>query len=448
MRKLRSKRQIVLYAASGLGINLLNTVMASYLCSALLVGGFKGDAINYQTFAQKDLVVAALWAAFAFIAKVIDGVIDVPMAAVTDGLRSKWGRRRPSLIIGLVPLLISYVLFLLVPDPSGASVLNTVYYGVILCIFYTFYTLTMVTYYATYTEILENEQQRSLMSNVKSVCDIVYFILGYVAVRALLNGLNIRIVALLVLPLSATMLIPLFMIKEPSNKDQPAEKSKRLRLIPSLTYTFKNSAFIKWMTVYSFMTFGVQLFLSGINEYFSFVGMNMIFVMMSAFAPVPFTLILYNKIQKKYGFGAAFRYVLLTFVVGMLAMFGVGFVGAGTAKLVLSIITGLISSFAIGAMFAVAYSIPSQLAAEEEQKNGVSNSAMYFAVQGLFAGVASGIGSGIVLTALKKGSEKGGSAMIFLTVISAAGALVSFALTFILPKTMIYLGKVEKKDKK
>jgi GPH family glycoside/pentoside/hexuronide:cation symporter len=447
MRKLRSKRQIVLYAASGLGINLLNTVMASYLCSALLVGGFKGDAINYQTFAQKDLVVAALWAAFAFIAKVIDGVIDVPMAAVTDGLRSKWGRRRPSLIIGLVPLLISYVLFLLVPDPSGASVLNTVYYGVILCIFYTFYTLTMVTYYATYTEILENEQQRSLMSNVKSVCDIVYFILGYVAVRALLNGLNIRIVALLVLPLSATMLIPLFMIKEPSNKDQPAEKSKRLRLIPSLTYTFKNSAFIKWMTVYSFMTFGVQLFLSGINEYFSFVGMNMIFVMMSAFAPVPFTLILYNKIQKKYGFGAAFRYVLLTFVVGMLAMFGVGFVGAGTAKLVLSIITGLISSFAIGAMFAVAYSIPSQLAAEEEQKNGVSNSAMYFAVQGLFAGVASGIGSGIVLTALKKGSEKGGSAMIFLTVISAAGALVSFALTFILPKTMIYLGKVEKKIK-
>ncbi len=447
MRKLKSKWQIVLYATSGLGINLLNTVMASYLCSALLVGGFKGDAVTYQTYAQKDLVVAALWAAFAFIAKVVDGVIDVPMAAITDGLRSKWGRRRPSLVIGLIPLLLSYVLFLVIPDPSGATVLNTVYYGVILCVFYTFYTLTMVTYYATYTEILENEQQRSLMSNVKSVCDIVYFILGYVAVRSMLNGMNIRIAALIVLPLSATMLIPLFMIKEPSNKDQPAESAKRLRLIPSLTYTFKNSAFIKWMIVYSFMTFGVQLFLSGINEYFSFVGMNMIFVMMSAFAPVPFTLILYNKIQKKFGFGAAFRYVLLTFVIGMLAMFGVGFAEAGTAKLVLSIVTGLISSFAIGAMFAVAYSIPSQLAAEEEQKNGVSNSAMYFAVQGLFAGIASGIGSGIVLTALKKGSENGGSAMIFLTVISAAGALVSFALTFILPKTMIYLGKTDKKEK-
>ena len=448
MKKLQTKRQIIIYAMSGLGINLLNTIMASYLCSALLVGGFAGDAVKYQTFAQKDLVVAALWAVFAFVAKVIDGVIDVPMAALTDGLRTKWGRRRPSLVIGLVPLLLSYVLFLVIPDPSGATVLNTVYYGVMLCIFYTFYTLTMVTYYATYTEIFENEQQRSLVSNVKSVCDIVYFILGYVAVRALLNGINIRVAALIVLPLSATMLIPLFMIKEPSNKDQPAEAAKRLRLVPSLTYTFKNSAFIKWMIVYSFMTFGVQLFLSGINEYFSFVKMNMIFVMMSAFAPVPFTLILYNKIQKKFGFGAAFRYVLITFSVGMIAMFCVGLLGDGTAKTVLSIVTGVISSFAIGAMFAVAYSIPSQLAAEEEQKNGVSNSAMYFAVQGLFAGVASGIGSGIVLTALKEGSKGDGKAMLFLTVISAAGALVSFALTFILPKTMIYLGKIENNDKK
>lgn len=445
MKKLTSRRQIVLYACSGMGINLLNTMMASYLCSALIAGGFKGDAVIYQTYAQKDLVVASLWAVLAFIAKVVDGVIDVPMAALTDGLRSRFGRRRPSLLMGLVPLLLSYALFLLIPDPSGATVLNTLYYGVMLCIFYTFYTLTMVTYYATYTEILENERQRSLMSNVKSVCDIVYFILGYVVVRMFLNGLNIRVVALIVLPLSATMLIPLFMIKEPSNKDSPKEDRKALRLIPSITYTFKNAAFIKWMVVYSFMTFGVQLFLGGINEYFSFVGMNMIFVMCAAFAPVPFTLILYNKIQKKFGFGAAFRYVLLTFVLGMLAMFCVGFIPAGAAKTAASVVTGLISSFAIGAMFAVAYSIPSQLAAEEEEKNGVSNSAMYFAVQGLFAGVASGIGTGLVLTALKKGSENNGTAMTYMTVIAAAGALVSFALTFILPGSLLKLGKQDNK---
>ena len=450
MKKLTKKRQILLYAASGLGINMLNLMMTSYLCSALLVGGFGEAAKPFQTFAQKDLVIPAVWAVFALAAKILDGVIDVPMAAFTDALRSRWGRRRPSLLIGMVPLLAAYLLFLIIPRPEGASLLNTVYYGVILCVFYTSYTLTMVTYYATYTEIVDNTDARNLMSNAKSVFDIVYFILGYVGVRALLNGINIRPVALMVLPLSLTMLIPLFMIREPSSPDGRAggeDGSRTVNLFSSLRYTFRNRPFIIWMLVYSFMTFGVQLFLGGINEYFSYVGMSMILVMIAAFAPVPFTLMLYNRILKRRGFGYAFRYALLTFSLGMISMFAVSRLGQGTVKTVLSIVTGLLSSLAIGALFAVAYSVPSQLAAEEEERSGVSNSAMYFAVQGLFAGVASGIGTGVVLTALK-GSEKAASGAIrYMTLIAAAGTLLSFILTYTLPRSLSELGREEKESK-
>ena len=64
-----------------MGVNLLNTMMASYLCSALLTGGFGEAAIPYQTFEQTNLVIPGafgLWAIMALIAKIIDGVIDVP----------------------------------------------------------------------------------------------------------------------------------------------------------------------------------------------------------------------------------------------------------------------------------------------------------------------------------------------------------------------------------
>lgn len=450
MKKLTKKRQILLYAASGLGINMLNLMMTSYLCSALLVGGFGEAAKPFQTFAQKDLVIPAVWAVFALAAKILDGVIDVPMAAFTDALRSRWGRRRPSLLIGMVPLLAAYLLFLVIPRPEGASLLNTVYYGVILCVFYTSYTLTMVTYYATYTEIVDNTDARNLMSNAKSVFDIVYFILGYVGVRALLNGINIRPVALMVLPLSLTMLIPLFMIREPSSLDGRAggeDGSRTVNLFSSLRYTFRNRPFIIWMLVYSFMTFGVQLFLGGINEYFSYVGMSMILVMIAAFAPVPFTLMLYNRILKRRGFGYAFRYALLTFSLSMISMFAVSRLAQGTVKTVLSIVTGLLSSLAIGALFAVAYSVPSQLAAEEEERSGVSNSAMYFAVQGLFAGVASGIGTGVVLTALKGSEQAASGAIRYMTLIAAAGTLLSFILTYTLPRSLSELGREEKESK-
>jgi GPH family glycoside/pentoside/hexuronide:cation symporter len=452
MRKLNRKWQMLLYACSGFGVNLLNLMMGSYLCSALLIGGFRGDAILYQTYNGSNLVVAGVWAAFVLIAKIIDGVIDIPMASFTDRLQSRFGRRRPSIVIGMIPMIAAYLLFLVIPHPQGESIWNTIYYGVILCVFYSFYTLTMVTYYATFTEIVETEDERVFMSNVKSVCDIFYFILGYVVVRAMLNSMNVRPVALIVLPLVLTMTIPLFMIKEPSTKGKVVldNGTRMVNLVESLKYTFKNRAFILWMIVIFFMNFGVNLFLGGINEYFSFTGLNMIFIMACSFAPVPFTLILYNKIIKKKGFGFAFRYVLLTYGLGMVCMFFVGLIPASmnTLKTVLSIVSGIICSFAVGALFAVAYSVPSQLAADEEQETGVSHSAMYFAIQGVFSGVATGLAQGVVLVALKKASEgrTGLAAMSFMTLICGLGMLVSFICTFFLPRQITHIGLPDKNE--
>ena len=237
-----------LYACSAIGVNLLNLMVGSFLCSALLVGGFGTDAIANQTFEGRDLVVAGGWAAFVLVAKIIDGVIDIPMATFTDNLRSKWGRRRPTILIGLIILISSYVAFaLFTPDKSGVTWFNTIYYGIVLCIFYCSYTLTMVSYYATFTEIVDNEQDRNFISNVKSVCDIVYFIIGYVVVGLILKGLNIRYVALVVLPLVLLMLIPLFMIKEQSTENgvirENGEKEETVNLFKSIFYTLKNTSY-------------------------------------------------------------------------------------------------------------------------------------------------------------------------------------------------------------
>lgn len=434
-----------------MGVNMLNLMMGSYLCSALIAGGFSDTTRPFQTYTGSDLVVAGVWAVFVVVAKIIDGIIDIPMASITDRFKSRWGRRRPSLMLGFIPMVVAYVLFLFIPNPGGATLLNTIYFGVVLCLFYSSYTLTMVTYYATFTEIVSTEKERSIISNVKSFFDIVYFILGYVAVRALLNGMNVRMVALIVLPLALTMLIPMFMIKEPSNKDGETKAEEAPKLVASLVYTFKNKTFILWMIVYSFMTFGVQLFLGGINEYFSATGMSMIFVMMASFAPVPLTLVLYNKILHKKGFGFAYRYILIMFSIGMLLMFSCAFLPhKSMAQTICSIGTGLINSFSIGAMFAVSYSIPAQLAADEEKEKGRSHAAMYFAVQGLFAGVATGIATGIVLTALKKGSElvtdESMSPIWLMTAISALATLVALVLSRWLPKSLMKMGLEEKEN--
>ena len=438
MKELTKKWQLVLYGCSGLGVNMLNLIVGSYLCSALLVGGFD-EHVESWTYLNRDLVVAALWGTLVFAAKVIDGIIDIPLSSFADRLRTKWGRRRPAIVMGFIPMVLAYLLFL-VPIDSGATVLNTLWFAFVLFVFYGCYTLTMLTYYATFAEVVENKDDVVVISNTKSVCDVVYFILGYALVPVFVAmGVNIRIVALIFLPLSLTMLIPLLMLKEKptNNSDAQVSLKPRVTLWQSITYTFKCKDFILWMCTSSMMNIGLQLFLGGINEFFSSTGLNMTFVMASCFVPVPFTLMLYNKIVKKRGLGFAYRYILLVYSIGMTLMYLCNGIDK-SMLLPFAIGCGVITSFSIGSFFSVSYIVPSHIAATRK-KDGEAASSMFFAVQGLFEGIATGFATGVLLVYLKQSGH-----ISLMTPIVAFACMTAFAMSFMLPKSITQIGKEEK----
>lgn len=439
MKKITSKKLLILYGCSGLGLNMINMIVGSYLCSALLIGGFVDNVENW-TYLNRDLVVGALWAFILFAAKAIDGIIDIPFAAMIDNIRTKFGRRRPAILGGLIITDLLYVLFL-IPLSQTNLVANTVWFGILIALYYSAYTLTMLTYYATFSEIIDNEKDRGFLSTVKSVCDVVYMSLSFALVPVFVNmGLNIRIVALIFLPLTLTMLIPLFLIKESSNLKKDAADSTKARpvsLTKSLAFSFKNKKYIYWLCILFVMNVGLQLFLSGINEFFSTTGINMTFVMASAFAPVPFTLIIYNKLIKKKGLKFAYQYALAVYSLGMALMFLCRNIIPENYLLPFAIFCGVLTSCGIGAFFSITYMIPSQLAAETTaQTSGENAASMYFAIQGLFEGISAGLASGIILVFLK---QNGGIPL--LTIIVAICCMTAFTLAFFLPKSIALLGK-------
>lgn len=442
MKTLTKKWQIILYGCSGIGVNMLNMIVGSYLCSALLTGGFAQEDVGFWTYTDKNLVIAGIWATLILIAKAVDGIIDIPLSSFTDNLRTRWGRRRPAILIGFIPMIIAYLLFL-VPLNNGDTVLNTVWFALLLCLFYGAYTLTMIAYYATFAEILDNDRDRLFLSNVKSICDVVYFSISFALVPVFVNvgRMNIRWVALLFLPLAASMFIPLFLIKEPSTKDGIPEGSKDAKgagFVKSLIYSFRNKNFIYWMCCASVMNFGLQLFLSGINEFFSTSGLNMTVVMACSFAPVPFTLQIYNKLVKKKGIKFGFQYCLIAYSLAMVLMFFCPMLPEAFMT-PYAIVCSLMVSLAMGTFFSITYTIPSQLAAEENARTGICASSMYFAVQGLFEGVAAGLASGPMLVFLKQHSG-----IPYMTLIIAVACMTAFVMAFFLPKSIAKLG-MEKK---
>ncbi|MBR5858904.1 MAG: MFS transporter, partial [Clostridia bacterium] len=296
-------------------------------------------------------------------------------------------------------------------------------------------------YYATFAEIVETESERVFLSNIKSVCDVVYFSLGFALLPAFVSmGINVRVIALIFLPLAATMLIPMFLIKEESTVDgvkhpEGSVPEQRVGFAKSLIYSFKNKHFIFWMCTHAVLNTGLQLFLGGINEYFSTTNLNMTFVMASSFAPVPLTLLLYNKLVKKKGLKFAYQYVILMFALGMSLMYVCRMLDE-SIMLYVAILCGIIVSFAIGAFFSVSYTVPSHLAAEENKKSGICASSMYFAVQGLFEGISAGTATGLILVYLKTAEL-----VRYMTLIVTGFCLIAFILAFLLPKSIALIGK-------
>lgn len=437
MQKITSRKKLAIYGCSGLGVNMLNIIMGSYLCSALMTGGFDAH-IESWTYLNKTLVVAGLWAFLRFIAKAFDGLIDLPLATFADKLHVKFGRRKTAILIGLIPTVISYCLFLIPLNPYE-SILNTVWFGGLLIIFYACYTLTMLTYYATFSEVCANESDALFLSNSKSICDVVYFSLSFALVPVFISlDVNIRLVALIFLPLVLSMLIPLFMLKEDGNGDGEDEVEP-LTLKSALSVSFKSKSFVYWMFTISVMTIGLQLFLGGINELFSSTNLNMTVVMASSFAPVPLTILAYNAIVKKFGLGLGYKFVLVIFSLGMCIMLLCYAIAGTVAPIVLTLIAvfgGIFISFSLGAFFSITYIVPTNLAQRQLSENGNSISSMYFAVQGLFEGIAAGIATGPILTLLK---DK--DVIYLLPVVVIVCCVIALVMSFFFPDDIKYMSK-------
>jgi MFS family permease len=175
----------------------------------------------------------------------------------------------------------------------------------------------------------------------------------------------------------------------------------------------------------------------------------MTFIMASSFAPVPFTLMVYNKLLKKKGLRFAFQYILLTFSIGISLMM-LCHVVPTVARTPLAIACALIVSFSIGAFFSITYTVPAQLASEENEKSNVCASSMYFAVQGLFEAVSAALATQAILTGIRtlftpEGAEMG-ALMKFFPFFVAGFCMIAFVMAFFLPKSMAYIGKKDKTE--
>ena len=410
MNSLDKKWKELLYAASGFGPNFLMVLMGAYFTDAINPAALGSGSL--QAIGDTCLILPLVFPILWMIAKIFDGVIDIPFASITDTLSTRWGRRRPAIAAAAVPMIVSFALCW-IPVGGQNQLVNTIWIFVWALIFFASYTMCLIAFYGSLSSVCTDEAQRLHVSSYKAFFDTISYCIVYALVPLLLELMKMHIdrFALVCLPLMLTIVIPLFLIKEGKKYGYPERQGmqqQRVRIGESLKLTFGNRMFCRWLVVNCCAFFGLQMFLVAMNAMIvggmGFNGAEMAIINTCAFAPVPVMLYLFNKLKERKGIRFAYQSCLLSFAIAILSFDLASLYVTEGNKLIQYIIAcsgGLCGSWAIGSFFMMPYMIPAQIAGVEERLTGKTHSAMYFAAQAVTSSVVGAIASSLVYENIK-----------------------------------------------
>lgn len=123
--------------------------------------------------------VAMLGAAIAgviiFSTRFLDALIDPLVGFLSDQTKSRWGQKRPYILLGVVPLAVTFALIFMIPDfGTGGKV---VYYIIMLLLMWTSYSFVTVPYNALLPNMTLDAGERSKVAGYYQVFTIVALIL-------------------------------------------------------------------------------------------------------------------------------------------------------------------------------------------------------------------------------------------------------------------------------
>lgn len=147
---------------------LRSTTVAAYGAPGLVLAAL---ALTFYVFLPKyyadvvgiDLTVLGV---VVLLSRVWDAVIDPAIGALSDRTRSRWGRRRPWMGLGAIPLAGTFMLLVVLPHIES-PLLEGLYLGALTFLFFLFWTMVTVPYEALGAELSFVYDERTRLLGVR-----------------------------------------------------------------------------------------------------------------------------------------------------------------------------------------------------------------------------------------------------------------------------------------
>lgn len=249
---------------------------------------------------------------------------DPFLGALSDKTSTKYGRRKPYIIIGIIPLLVINIL--LWTPPIGLEIATFTYFLIIIIIWEFFYTMWSVNQTSLFPEMFRDLEQRTKANTIIQFFQIIslmiafilpsFFIPKYDDPQYLTNYIVAAIVISSICGISATIFIK-FGIKERLEFSKDPESAPSL--IKSLSFTFKNKSFIFYIIATFALWYSFGMIPIIVPLYGSFVlgiddSMVLSLLLAIGFISAAIFVFLWKLVISKYGVKIAFLFALIAFM--------------------------------------------------------------------------------------------------------------------------------------
>jgi len=373
-----------LYALGSLGSYTLNNLVLTWILFFYHPSEAEAASTG-ATFFVSAAAASATW----IVARLVDGVCDLPIARWTDNLHSRWGRRRPMIAAGLLPLAASFILIWYPPVPE-AHWLNAAWMAFFGSAFFFSYTFVVVPYLALLSELAPDGASRLRLASWQTIFGVLGSAIVAVATPQLVKQGYQRTAWLFLGPSLLCFLGPILAAREPAS-DPPAAGSPPSE-VPSLRSTVSaalaNRAFSTYMLSVVTFYMGLQLFLIG-QPYIVTAVMGLDKDRISAlnlgsFLAMPFALWAFNHLSRRHGAKRAFRLAILALAVIML-LYPLTWtrLRLPLPPLAMGAILHVLAGYSLAAIITVLNAFPAEIAYRDRMETGQYRAGMYFAVQGV-----------------------------------------------------------------
>lgn len=403
--------------------------MKNQYCSLpLSVQVFYGIGVSYaiidQIFAQWILfyylppsgaglnpIISPLFLSISLIfCRFIDMVADPAVGYYSDKTDTKWGRRRPFIAIGAVPLAISTIAFFF-PVRGDTDVYAFFFLSIVGSLFFIFYTLVSGPYNALIPEISRSHVDRLNLSTWQSVFRLIFTAIAMISpgilIHVLGRGDTEKGIRYMVILLSMTalfgMIISVMYIDE---RKYSGGKTSNTDIFPAIKAVLKDKPFQIYLIGFLFFFIGFNILRASMNYYVVDImgyGKGMITVASAllfgvsaiSFYPV-------NLLSRKHGYKPLM--VVSLFLLFLCSLF-IYFLGRFFPVQFGFIIFAFAGVPLAGAAFIFPPAMLSEISAVSAKESGDQLEGMYFGIQGFFLKMAFLISIALLPVVLVIGSE-------------------------------------------